>query len=696
VLEGERVFLNLGTHATIPPIPGLAEDAPLTHIEVLELDRVPEHLVVLGGGYVGLEFAQAYRRFGSRVTIVEREPQLLDREDPDVADEMRRILGGEGIEVLLAADVLGVEGRSGAGVRLRVRTSRGEQTVTGTDILAAVGRTPNTAGIGLEVAGVQLDSRGYIKVNDRLETSAPDVWAVGECAGSPQFTHVSFDDFRIIRDNLAGGNRSTRDRLVPYCLFTDPPLARVGLSEGGARQRGIAVRVAKVPMSAVLRTWTLGERTGFMKVLVEGTGDRILGFTMIGPEAGEVMAAVETAILGELPHTVLRDAILTHPTMAEGLSALFAAIPAAGGEAIGSERDAQPASGPVVGNVRRLALVGAIVGMVGLAFAYVGGWLTPRQLTPARFIDTFERINGLHPGFRRNHAKGVCVSGYFDSNGRAARLSKAVVFEAGRVPVVGRFALAGGMPDAADSPQTVRSMALRFSLRDGEEWRTGMNSIPVFAVNTPEGFRDQLVAMSADPTTGKPDPGKVQAFLAAHPESARALAAIKAQTIAAGFENSTYNSLDAFEFVDSVGNPTPVRWSMVPLQPFVAATTEPPHGDPNFLFDSLIAQVKAHPLQWRLVVTIGQPGDPTNDATIAWPDDREKVDAGTLTIDRIESEDTSPVRTINFDPLVLPDGITGSDDPLLSARSATYSVSFTRRLGEPASPSAVSPAAIHP
>jgi pyruvate/2-oxoglutarate dehydrogenase complex dihydrolipoamide dehydrogenase (E3) component len=221
-----------------------------------------------------------------------------------------------------------VEGRSGAGVRLRVRAGGGERTVAGSDILVATGRTPNTAGIGLDVAGVELDARGYVKVNDRLETSAPDVWAIGECAGSPQFTHVSEDDFRIIRDNLAGGKRSTRGRLVPYCLFTDPPLARVGLSEAEARQRGVAVRVAKLPMSAVLRPWTTGERAGFMKVLVEAAGERVLGFAMIGPEAGEVLAAVQTAMLGGLPYTLFRDAILTHPTMAEGLNSLFAAVPA--------------------------------------------------------------------------------------------------------------------------------------------------------------------------------------------------------------------------------------------------------------------------------------------------------------------------------------------------------------------------------
>jgi len=330
ILEGERVFLNLGTHATMPPIPGLAEALPLTNIELLELDRLPEHLVVLGGGYVGLEFAQAYRRFGSHVTVIQHGEQLLDHEDADISAEIRRILGSEGIETLVAADVRDVEGRSGERVRLRVRIADGEHTVTGSDVLVATGRTPNTAGIGLELAGVELDQWGYIRVNDRLETTAPDVWAIGECAGSPQFTHVSEDDFRIIRDNLGGDSRSTRDRLIPYCLFTDPPLARVGLSEREARQRGISVRVATLPMTSILRTRTIDESAGFMKVLVEKAGDRILGFTMIGPEAGEVMAAVQTAMLGGLPYAVLRDAILTHPTMAEGLGSLFAAVPAAG------------------------------------------------------------------------------------------------------------------------------------------------------------------------------------------------------------------------------------------------------------------------------------------------------------------------------------------------------------------------------
>ncbi len=208
-----------------------------------------------------------------------------------------------------------------------MRTAAGEQQIAGSDILVAAGRIPNTAGIGLEEAGVALDGRGYIRVNERLETTAPAVWAIGECAGSPQFTHVSIDDFRIIRDNLAGGRRSTRDRLVPYCMFTEPPLAHVGLSEGEAQRRGIDARVARLPMTAVRRTATTGETQGFMKVLVGGSDDRILGFTMIGAEAGEVMATVQTAMLADLPYLRLRDAILAHPTMAEGLGSLFENVP---------------------------------------------------------------------------------------------------------------------------------------------------------------------------------------------------------------------------------------------------------------------------------------------------------------------------------------------------------------------------------
>ena len=324
-LAAERIFLNLGTHATIPAVPGLAESAPLTNIETLELDRLPEHLIVIGGGYVGLEFAQAYRRFGSKVTVIQSGPQLLSDEDPDVADEIVRAFLSEGIEVLAPTQILKVQGRSGRSVTLTRRTPTGEMTIAGSDILVATGRTPNTTGIGLELAGVQLDERGYIRVNDRLETAAPNIWAIGECAGSPKFTHVSQDDFRIIRDNLAGGHRSTRDRVVPSCLFTDPQVAHIGLSETEAQRRSISVRIAKIPMPVVLRTRTIDETRGFMKALI-GPDDRILGFTMVGPEAGEVLAVVQTAMLAGLRFSVLRDAILTHPTMAEGLNALFANV----------------------------------------------------------------------------------------------------------------------------------------------------------------------------------------------------------------------------------------------------------------------------------------------------------------------------------------------------------------------------------
>jgi pyruvate/2-oxoglutarate dehydrogenase complex dihydrolipoamide dehydrogenase (E3) component len=326
LLVGDRVFINVGTHAAIPGVPGLEAARPLTNIEALELDYLPSHLIVLGGGYVGLELAQAYRRFGSRVTVIEHGPQIMSREDPDVSEALHRILTDEGIQFLVSAEILRVQGRSGKEVALVARVVSGEQTIEGSDILVAVGRIPNTADIGLDKAGVELDAHGFVRVNERLETSAPDVWAIGECAGSPQFTHVSEDDFRIVRDNLAGGTRSTRDRLVPYCMFTDPPLARVGLSEADARRDGVDVRVARLPISRVLRAQTTGETQGFMKALIGGRHDRILGFTMIGAEAGEVVAAVQAAMLAELPYSRLRDAVLAHPTMAEGLGPLLSTV----------------------------------------------------------------------------------------------------------------------------------------------------------------------------------------------------------------------------------------------------------------------------------------------------------------------------------------------------------------------------------
>lgn len=339
-LTADKIFLNLGTHAAIPTVPGLAEARPLTHIEVLELDYLPAHLIVIGGGYSGLELAQAYRRFGSSVTIIESGPQLMGREDIDVSQEMRRLLGNEGIEAHVEAELLNVRGRSGDEVSLLVRTESGEQKIQGSDILVAAGRVPNTAGIGLDETGVTLDGRGYIRVNERLETTAAGIWAVGECAGSPQFTHVSEDDFRIIRDNLSGGNRSTRDRLVPYCMFTDPPLAHVGLSEGDAERQGIIVRVARLPVDSVLRAQATGEREGFMKVLVGENDDRIVGFTMIGAAAGEVMAVVQMAMMAGMPYGRLANAVVTHPTMAEGLGMLFEKVPRRARQRVTPERAA--------------------------------------------------------------------------------------------------------------------------------------------------------------------------------------------------------------------------------------------------------------------------------------------------------------------------------------------------------------------
>jgi pyruvate/2-oxoglutarate dehydrogenase complex dihydrolipoamide dehydrogenase (E3) component len=282
---------------------------------------------VLGGGYTGIEMAQAFRRFGSRVTVIEPGPQIMGREDADVAGEMHRVLSAEGIEILLNARPVHVDGLNGESVSVTVRPASAERTIEGSHLLVAVGRTANTQDIGLDKAGIALNAGGFIQVDERLQTTASGVWAIGECAGSPQFTHVSVDDFRIVRDNMAGGNRKTSDRLIPHVVFTDPPLARVGLSEGEAQRQGVPVRVAKLPMRRVLRTTATDETEGFMKVLVEAEDDRIVGFTMIGSEAGEVMAAIQTAMLAEMPYPKLRDAVLAHLTIAEGLGPLFESVP---------------------------------------------------------------------------------------------------------------------------------------------------------------------------------------------------------------------------------------------------------------------------------------------------------------------------------------------------------------------------------
>jgi pyruvate/2-oxoglutarate dehydrogenase complex dihydrolipoamide dehydrogenase (E3) component len=328
-ISGERVFLDLGTHATVPDVPGLAAARPMTHVELLDLDRLPEHLIVIGGGYVGLELAQAMRRFGARVTVIEIGKQLAPSEDADVGEAILELFRDEGITVHLQTQVRSVEGESGSEVRLVTDGPDGEGIVEGTDLLVGVGRTPNTDGIGLELAGVKLTEAGYIVVDERLATTADNVWAMGECAGSPKFTHVAFDDFRVVYDNLTGGSRTTTDRLVPFCMFTDPELARVGCNESEARRRGVGYRLLTLPMAAVLRTKTLSEPRGFMKMLIAADSDEILGFTVLGLEASELMAAVQTAMIGHMPYTAMRSAIYAHPTAAEGLTFLLRNTPTA-------------------------------------------------------------------------------------------------------------------------------------------------------------------------------------------------------------------------------------------------------------------------------------------------------------------------------------------------------------------------------
>ncbi len=322
-LTGERIYVNLGTTAAIPDLPGLVEAAPLTHVEALRLDVLPPRLLVLGGGYVGVELAQAFRRLGSEVTIVQSGTQLAPREDEDVAEAVRSLLMAEGVEVMLGAHSTQVEGRSGAEVALRLDDGR---RLSGSHLLVAAGRRPNTAGVGLEIAGVALDARGFIRVDEQLRTTAPGIWALGDAAGTPMFTHAALDDFRVAKSGIEGGTRTTQGRLIPYCVFIDPELGHVGVSEREARAAGVRYRLATLPMDVVPRARTLSERRGVMKALIAGDDDRILGFVMLGAHAGEVMTVVQVAMLGKLPYTALRDGILAHPTVAEGLNMLFATV----------------------------------------------------------------------------------------------------------------------------------------------------------------------------------------------------------------------------------------------------------------------------------------------------------------------------------------------------------------------------------
>lgn len=344
---------------------------------------------------------------------------------------------------------------------------------------------------------------------------------------------------------------------------------------------------------------------------------------------------------------------------------------------------------------RRGALLGmgAVAGFAAVdvgGFAYAGGWLRPDTVTPPRFTDRFEQIYGRHDGFRRNHAKGVSATGTFESSGAGAAICRAAVFGPGSVGLVARFSLGGGLPDQADKSDTVRGLGLLFQVPNGQQWRTAMVNLPVFTDSTPEGFYERLLASKPVPGTGKPDPQKMAAFLKRHPETAAAMKIIKQTPPSAGFADTTFHGLNAFRFTNSAGATVPVRWSAVPM----AINVPAPSAGKDYLFDDLIRAVARGPLKWQLVLMVGEPGDPTNDATKPWPQSRPTIDAGIITISAVQTEEAGNARDVNFDPLVLPDGITTSDDPIPAARSAVYARSFTRRAEEPKSPSKVNVAKV--
>jgi pyruvate/2-oxoglutarate dehydrogenase complex dihydrolipoamide dehydrogenase (E3) component len=327
-LSAKKIFINTGCRPADPRVDGVDQIAVLDSSSIMELDELPEHLLVLGGGYVGLEFGQMFRRFGGRVTIVQRASQLLGREDQDVADEVAKILREDGVEVLLNTAATRAEKGGSGGIRLTVRTPEGERILTGSHLLAAAGRVPNTETLGLPSAGIETDRNGFIKANERLETTAPGVYALGDVKGGPQFTHISYDDYRIIRTNLietpsGSGHATINDRFVPYTVFIDPQLGRVGLSESEARARGLNIRVAKMPMSYVARALEMSESRGFMKAVIDADTKQILGCAVLGVEGGEIMAMIQIAMMGKLPYTVLKDGIFAHPTLAESLNNLL-------------------------------------------------------------------------------------------------------------------------------------------------------------------------------------------------------------------------------------------------------------------------------------------------------------------------------------------------------------------------------------
>ncbi|MDB5988559.1 MAG: hypothetical protein JWR16_3612 [Nevskia sp.] len=341
---------------------------------------------------------------------------------------------------------------------------------------------------------------------------------------------------------------------------------------------------------------------------------------------------------------------------------------------------------------RAAALIAATVGAVALLFAFDAGWLDPRRLTPAKIANALEAHDGLHEGFRRAHAKGVCFVGHFDANGEGVRLSKARVFAAGRSSLIGRFSTGGGQPYSPDGRLVFHAMALSITAANGEQWRTGMDDTPVFPVATPQAFLDFQVATQPD-ANGKPDPAKVAAYLQAHPETRAFMQWLKDHPLPSSFANGTYYSINAFRFINAQGDSHFVRWSSLPETPFAAIDKDRLATlDHDFLFDDVRTRITHGPLRWHLLLTLAKDGDPTNNATKQWPDDRESVDVGTLSIERVASEEDSPCRDLNFDPLILPPGIAASGDPLLAARSAVYSTSFTRRASEGPQPSAQAPA----
>jgi pyruvate/2-oxoglutarate dehydrogenase complex dihydrolipoamide dehydrogenase (E3) component len=326
-LVADTIFINAGARPATPELSGIEDVPALNSTSIMELDEVPAHLLVVGGGYVGLEFGQMFRRFGSQVTVIQRGPYLLAREDPDVAEEVAKILREDGLEVLLETKPVRVARTPDGSIALTVQSGSGERTLTGSHLLMAAGRVPNTDWLNLEAAGIETDKHGFIKVNERLETNVPGIYALGDIKGGPAFTHISYDDFRIIRTNLLEhGNASTRDRLVPYTVFIDPQLGRVGISETEARAQGRNIRVAKMPMDYVARALEVDELRGFMKAIVDAETKQILGAAILGIEGGEIMAMLEVAMMGKVPYTTLRDAIFAHPTLAESLNNLFSML----------------------------------------------------------------------------------------------------------------------------------------------------------------------------------------------------------------------------------------------------------------------------------------------------------------------------------------------------------------------------------